>query len=169
MSPAPTRQSPKPSRNGKAAPRRTARRAAVTAGVVRFYVHGATGKSSLSPAKTVERLRAGLPIEELHDLQVTLAVPMEKLGSMLGISKATLHRRKARGRLDPAESDRIVRFARLMGKALDVMESEDGARQWLNSPQFGLGGAVPLEFAETEVGAREVEQLLGRIEYGVYS
>ena len=33
----------------------------------------------------------------------------------------------------------------------------------------GLGGAIPLEYAETEVGAREVENLLGRIEYGVYS
>jgi putative toxin-antitoxin system antitoxin component (TIGR02293 family) len=169
MSPTQARPSPKPSRGRKPPPRRSTRTAAVKAGVVRFYVHGATGTFSLSPAKTVERLRAGLPIQELHDLQVTLAVPMEKLGPMLGISKATLHRRKARGRLDPAESDRIVRFARLMGKALEVMESEEGARQWLNSPQFGLGGAVPLEFAETEVGAREVEQLLGRIEYGVYS
>ena len=49
------------------------------------------------------------------------------------------------------------------------MESEANARQWLNAPQFGLGGAIPLEYAGTEVGAREVEDLLGRIEYGVYS
>ena len=56
-----------------------------------------------------------------------------------------------------------------MGKAVEVMESEKDARRWLTSPQFGLGGAVPLEYAETEVGAREVEDLLGRIEFGVYS
>ena len=56
-----------------------------------------------------------------------------------------------------------------MGKAVEVMESEKNARQWLTAPQFGLGGAVPLEYAETEVGAREVEDLLGRIEQGVYS
>jgi putative toxin-antitoxin system antitoxin component (TIGR02293 family) len=62
-----------------------------------------------------------------------------------------------------------VRFARLMGQAVEVMESEENARQWLTSPQVGLGGAVPLEYAETEVGAREVEDLLGRIEHGVYS
>ena len=102
-------------------------------------------------------------------LQASLAVPMETLVPMLGISKATLHRRKAGGRLGPAESDRVVRFARLMGKAVEVMESEENARQWLTSSQFGLGGAVPLDYAETEVGAREVEDLLGRIEYGVYS
>jgi len=56
-----------------------------------------------------------------------------------------------------------------MGQAVEVMESEETARQWLTSPQFGLGGAAPLDYAETEVGAREVEDLLGRIEYGVYS
>ena len=56
-----------------------------------------------------------------------------------------------------------------MGKALEVFESEEPARSWLNSPQVGLGGAVPLDYAETELGAREVEDLLSRIEYGVYS
>jgi putative toxin-antitoxin system antitoxin component (TIGR02293 family) len=85
------------------------------------------------------------------------------------MSKATYHRRKASGKLDPSESDRVVRYARLMGRAVEVLESEDSARAWLNSPQVGLGGAVPLDYAETELGAREVEDLLGRIEHGVYS
>lgn len=138
-------------------------------GVVSYCVHGPGSQVSFPASKLVEVLRVGLPVKELDDLQATLAVPMEKLAPMLGISRATLHRRKAVGRLDQAESDRVVRFARLMGKAVEVLESEENARQWLNSPQFGLGGAVPLEYAETEVGAREVENLLGRIEYGVYS
>lgn len=138
-------------------------------GVVSYCVHGATGKRAFSPSKLIEVLRLGLPVQELRDLQASLDVPMEKLFPMLGISKATLHRRQAKGRLDQAESDRVVRFAKLMGKAFAVMESEVDARKWLYSPQFGLGGAVPLEYAETEVGAREVENLLGRIEYGVYS
>lgn len=143
-----------------------------TSGVVSYCVHGATGKifaSDFTPSKLIEILRGGLPVQELDDLQASLDVPMDKLFPMLGISKATLHRRKAEGRLDQAESDRVVRFAKLMGKAIEVMESEEDARQWLTSPQFGLGGAVPLEYAETEVGAREVENLLGRIEHGVYS
>jgi putative toxin-antitoxin system antitoxin component (TIGR02293 family) len=122
-----------------------------------------------TPSKLIEVIQIGLPVWELGDLQARLDVPMERLVPMLGISKATLHRRKAGGRLGPAESDRVVRFARLLGKAVEVMESEENARQWLTSPQFGLGGAVPLDYARTEVGAREVEDLLGRIEYGVYS
>ncbi len=154
---------------------RTARRRASSGlkkashGVVIYCVYGLNKKVAFPPSKLIKVLRAGLPVKELQDLQATLDVPMEKLVPMLGISRATLHRRKFQGRLDQSESDRVIRFARLMGKAVEVFESKEGARQWLRAPQFGLGGAVPLEYAETEVGAREVENLLGRVEYGVYS
>lgn len=160
----------------KATPRTTGRRAPrprnEVHGIVNFCVWGHSMKSTVrefTPAKLVTALRHGLPIRELDALQEALAVPMETLAPILGISKATLHRRKLDGRLESAESDRVVRFARLMGKATEVMESADAARAWLGNPQFGLGGAVPLQYAESEVGAREVEDLLGRIEHGVYS
>jgi putative toxin-antitoxin system antitoxin component (TIGR02293 family) len=117
----------------------------------------------------IEALKTGFVIEELEILRASLGLPMDRLAPMLGISKATLHRRKATGRLDPAESDRVLRFARLMGKAIEVLETEENARSWLTASQYGLGGAVPLEYAGTEVGAREVEDLLGRIAYGVFS
>lgn len=138
--------------------------------VVRSFI-GSSSHPATKPASAtiIRKLEAGLPVRELDDLQTGLDLPMERVGILLGISKATLHRRKAAGRLDTSESDRVVRFARLLGKAVAVLESEEHARQWLNSPQFGLGGAIPLEYARTEVGAREVENLLGRIEYGVYS
>jgi putative toxin-antitoxin system antitoxin component (TIGR02293 family) len=143
------------------------------AGVVKFCVQGSSSASAavqFTPAKLVDVLRAGLPFQELEDLQMRLAVPAEKLAPLLGISKATFHRRKGAARtLPPAVSDRVVRYARLLGQACKVFEDLEAAKHWLNAPQFGLGGAVPLDYARTEVGAREVENLLGRIEYGVYS
>lgn len=139
-------------------------------GIVSTGVHGVLGSGkSVGVSNLIQSIKAGLPVRELDDLRSNLDLPMERLVPMLGISKATLHRRKNAGRLDPAESDRVVRFARLLGQAASVMESLDDGRRWLTSPQVGLGGAIPLEYAETEVGAREVENLLGRIEYGVYS
>ncbi len=141
-------------------------------GIVVSLSHGEPGRNGegeYSLPRLIASLKIGLPVQELHDLRSSLDLPMESLVPMLGISKATLNRRIAAGRLDPAESDRVIRFARLMGKAVGVMESPENARKWLSAPQRGLGGAVPLEYAETEVGAREVEDLLGRIEYGVYS
>ncbi len=140
-------------------------------GIVETFVHASPGKTAadLAPLKMIPFIQAGLPIHELDSLQASLDVPMESLATKLGISKATLHRRKAEGKLDAFESERVVRYARLMGKAVKIFGSESNAREWLNHTQFGLGGAIPLDYAETEIGAREVENLLGRIEYGVYS
>ncbi|MCC6415558.1 MAG: DUF2384 domain-containing protein [Opitutaceae bacterium] len=124
--------------------------------------------SDYGPAALLGELRRGLPFAELEALQSSLEVPLEKLAGLLGISKATLHRRKLGGRLDLAESDRVVRYARLMGLASQVLDTPENARLWLSAPQHGLGGAVPVDYAETEYGARQVEDLLNRIEYGVY-
>jgi putative toxin-antitoxin system antitoxin component (TIGR02293 family) len=154
-------------------PQRTIASKLSGSGVVNFCVQGSSAKSTaikFTPAKLIEALEAGLPFQELQDLQTSLAVPVEKLAPMLGISKATFHRRKGdASKLPPAVSDRVVRYARLLGFAVKVFGNGEDAKQWLSSPQFGLGGAVPLDYARTEIGAREVENLLGRIQYGVYS
>ena len=123
-----------------------------------------TGSSTL-----IEQVRRGLPIAELTALQSGLQVPLEQLASKLAISRATLQRRKASGKLSPDESDKLLRFRRLLSHATEVFGDATKARDWLKQPQRGLGGAIPLEYAETEIGAREVENLLGRIDYGVYA
>jgi putative toxin-antitoxin system antitoxin component (TIGR02293 family) len=143
----------------------------IRANVVRGYLR-APSEGNLSPytaSQLIQKLRVGLAVQELEALRDGLNLPMERLVPLLGLSKATMHRRKISGRLDPSESDKVVRFARLLSLAVRTLESIENARAWLTSPQLGLGGAVPLEYAATEVGAREVEDLLGRIEYGVYS
>jgi putative toxin-antitoxin system antitoxin component (TIGR02293 family) len=117
----------------------------------------------------IERIRAGLSFQAAQKLQKALGVSLEQLAAVLGMSRATLHRRKTKGRLAEPESERLVRYQQLLKKAVDVFGNDDKAREWLTHPQSGLGQAVPIEFAQTEIGAREVENLLGRIEYGVYS
>jgi putative toxin-antitoxin system antitoxin component (TIGR02293 family) len=117
----------------------------------------------------IGQIHAGLSFRAVQNLQKALDVPMEKLASVLGMSRATLHRRKIQGKIDKEESEKLVRYQRLLKKAEDVFGDAKAAREWLTNKQAGLGNAVPLEFAKTEIGAREVENLLGRIEYGVYS
>ncbi len=136
---------------------------------MRNIVRGSEDPEACNPADLIAVVRAGLPVSELDALQNILDVPIEKLAPKLGISKATLHRRKTAGRLDPDESDRVVRFARLMGMAVEVFENEGAARAWMSSPQVGLDGETPLEYANTELGAQEVRNLLGRIDHSVYS
>ena len=117
----------------------------------------------------VRRIQKGLPFSQLQALKKQLDLPLDELASKLSISRATLHRRKGGGRLSAQESDKVVRFSRLLEHAANVFGDVEKGRAWLKFPQYGLGGAVPLDYAKTEVGAREVDNLLGQIEYGVYS
>jgi putative toxin-antitoxin system antitoxin component (TIGR02293 family) len=126
-------------------------------------------KEAKHPHALIRRIRQGLPFRELEDLQNKIDISMEQLAEKLSISRSTLQRRKVAGRLSADESDKVIRFSRLIGQATDLFGDVDRARAWLKHPQYGLGGTIPLDYASTEVGAREVENLLGRIEYSVYS
>ena len=121
------------------------------------------------PTDLIRQIQKGLRFTELETLQSTIDLPFEQLAAKLCISRSTLHRRKAAGRLSPDESDKVMRLSRLLDHAAKVFGDVEKARTWLKFPQVGLGGAIPLDYAQTEVGAREVDDLLGRIDYGVYS
>jgi putative toxin-antitoxin system antitoxin component (TIGR02293 family) len=121
------------------------------------------------PTELIRKIQKGLRFSELETLQNSIDLPFEQLAVKLAISRSTLQRRKAAGRLSPDESDKVMRLSRLLEHATKVFGDVEKARAWLKHPQYGLGGAVPLDYAETEIGAREVDNLLGRIDYGVYS
>jgi putative toxin-antitoxin system antitoxin component (TIGR02293 family) len=126
-----------------------------------------------APIATVQqqigRIQAGLSFGAVRKLQNALGLSLEQIAAFLGMSRATLHRRKAQGKIARAESEKLVRYQQLLDKAKQVFGDVDAARQWLTQPQTALGNASPIDFARTEIGAREVENLLGRIEHGVYS
>lgn len=126
------------------------------------------GLGVADPGALHERIERGLPFACLLRLQQALDRPLAELASDLRIPPRTLARRREEGRLTPEESDRLVRLARLVEQAIALFEGDLAtARRWLGTPARGLGRRVPLAFARTEAGAREVERLLGRLEYGV--
>lgn len=116
------------------------------------------------------RIRSGLPAASALAFKQALDLTNEQLASVLGVSLRTVARLDpARSHLDAVSGDRLVRSARLFAIAEEVLEEARAAAQWLKSPQRALGGAVPLELAQTDVGSRAVEALLGRMEHGVYT
>jgi putative toxin-antitoxin system antitoxin component (TIGR02293 family) len=117
--------------------------------------------------RSVQRGFAFGVLERLHR---NVALDIDELTDLLQISQRTLTRRRKEGRFLPDESDRLVRASRLLAKAIELFEGDaEAARAWLSSPQTALGGAVPLDVARTELGVREVETVLDRLEQGVYS
>lgn len=121
-----------------------------------------------SALEIVRMVQAGLPFERLLNLEKCSGLPRDVLSRLLAIAPRTLTRRQSEGRLRPDESDRVLRASRIFDLAVDLFEGDAAAaRRWLQAPQPGLGGTVPVEIASTDVGAREVEYLIGRIEHGI--
>jgi putative toxin-antitoxin system antitoxin component (TIGR02293 family) len=128
------------------------------------------GKAVKRPDDLAALVRRGLPASSLIALAVKLDLANSVLSRKLGIAQRTLTRRLSQGsRLTAAESDRTVRLARVYANAVDMIGDEEKAVEWLRTPNRALGGERPLDLLDTDVGAREVEDILGRIAYGVYS
>lgn len=127
------------------------------------------GLPHASTPELIAALKRGLPARVFSALADKLGVSEATLAEVTGISGSTLLRRKRSGRLSQDEGEHVLRVARLLDAGTRVFGSLADAASWLASANVSLGGATPLAFADTEVGAREVEDLLGRIEYGVYS
>jgi putative toxin-antitoxin system antitoxin component (TIGR02293 family) len=115
------------------------------------------------------RLRTGLPYESLSALSVGYGIEVQDLSAILAIPMRTLARRKKEKRLHADESDRLFRVGRIAALAEQTLGSKDKAKRWLQKANRALGGAAPLRLLDTELGARQVEDVLGRIAHGVYS
>ncbi len=137
------------------------------------HVLGGRAVIASEPATTgewVARIRSGLPAASALAFKAALDLTNEELASVLGVSVRTVARLDpAKSHLDPVSGDRLVRSARLYAIAAEVLEDAPAAAQWLKSPQRALGKAIPLELAQTDVGSRAVEALLGRMEHGVFT
>jgi putative toxin-antitoxin system antitoxin component (TIGR02293 family) len=122
-----------------------------------------------TPTDLIAAVKAGLDTRVFVDLARRLGVSEARLAEVTGIAPTTLTRRKRAGTLAPDESEHVLRLAALLERAAQVFEDEADAADWLRTANLALGGATPLALADTELGAREVDDLLGRIEHGVYS
>src|SRR3972149_3382075 len=113
------------------------------------------------PIKIFKRLEKGLAFEALERFQRNTGLSTRELADVIVIKMRTLQRRKEQGRLEPEESDRLMRVSRIFGKALELFEGNtDAARHWLFTRQRALGGERPIIFAKTDLGAREGEALI---------
>jgi putative toxin-antitoxin system antitoxin component (TIGR02293 family) len=113
-------------------------------------------------------LKQGLPTDSFDQLRKRLNISGNALAKIVQIPKRTLDRRRATGRLTTDESERIVRIAQVYDMAVEVFGSQKKAENWLKKPARGLGGKIPLEYADTNLGAHEVINLLGRIDHGIF-
>lgn len=144
-----------------------------------FFRDGAPGPNAhvvllgLSAFDTFDLVRAiqkGFRYQTFERFRRNIALPVETIMALVNIPRRTLTRRKLEGRFAPEESDRLVRASRVYSKALLLFDGDsEAASHWLVAPQRGLGGGIPVALSSTDVGAREVERLIDRLEHGVFT
>lgn len=126
----------------------------------------AAARSAVS--RRIAEVRAGLPLTELDKVAALLGIDHAQLATLLDTSLRTLQRKAGSdGRLGPAASDRLARIKRIHELATHVLGNDAKASRWLTAASRGLGGEVPLELLDTDVGTQRVQQELREIEYGM--
>jgi putative toxin-antitoxin system antitoxin component (TIGR02293 family) len=126
-----------------------------------------------SPLDAHELLLRGLPGKALDHLVMGLVVlrPSTSLEKAVGMSLRTYQRRKDAPAkpLGSDQSGRTWKFAEILAWATDVLGSQGAAEQWLESPAMALDRRRPIDLLATPAGVALVEDLLTRLEFGVYA
>jgi putative toxin-antitoxin system antitoxin component (TIGR02293 family) len=139
--------------------------------VVRFKTRGASlGITAASTGELISQVERGFSFKSLRQLESHSGMPVSVIASIIGIPERTLARRKTAGRLTSEESERLLRISTVFEKAVELFEGDAAAAvKWLTTSQKALGYHPPMTYSRTELGAREVENLIGRLEHGVFS
>lgn len=124
------------------------------------------GRTLSSDGDMREAIREGFPPAVVEELMRASGLTLKELAGALDLSPRSLQRRRRTGRLARYESDRLYRLARIVAIANESLGGHERALNWLKRPNRALGGVAPVAAIDTELGARQVENLLGRIAYG---
>ena len=120
-----------------------------------------------SPDDIRNAIQSGIPYQAFSVLTKNFRLNVSRMGKILSVPPRTMARRKQNHRFNAPESDRIVRATRVIAYAAEVFGTRDKASTWIHRPNRALRHAAPVDLLDTDIGTREVETILGRIEHGV--
>jgi len=124
------------------------------------------GRTLSSDGELREAIREGFPAPVVEQLMRASGLTLKELAESLDLSPRSLQRRRSGGRLARFESDRLYRLARIVALANQSLGKPDLVTRWLRRSNRALGGQAPIASIDTELGAWQVESVLGRIAYG---
>ena len=141
----------------------------MTAQVVAEHLGGrlALGRDIRSDLDLDDAVRAGLPVETIETVVKTGTLRAPELHALVIPRRTLAHRKRSGRRLSSEQSDRLTRVIRVVASAEEAIGDGTKARRWLRKPNRALQGRRPLDLLASDVGARLVEQVLGRIEHGL--
>ena len=120
----------------------------------------------------VTAARRGVSVDEAIATMHAWSIPTARFAAILGCSERKWSRVRASDRdlrLSPTESGRLLRTRQIFEHARSVFDDDKDARAWLSAPNDALSGESPLALLDTDAGVRLVDDVLTRLEFGVYA
>ena len=105
----------------------------------------------------------------MESLKSKTNLDYDKLSTLLATTRATLINKKGTEHFSAAISERILSIADIYSYGYEVFEDETKFNEWVFRPNRALGGKQPFELLDNQFGREEIKNLIGRIDYGVYS
>lgn len=126
-------------------------------------------ESQMMPLEKMSIVRNGVSKKDLEGLKEKTALDYDKLAKALSVTRATLINKKREEKFNASLSERIVGLADIYSYGYEVFEDGERFNQWMFRPNRALGGQAPYDLIDNQFGREEIRNIIGRIEYGVYS
>ena len=126
-------------------------------------------ESHLTPLEKMGIAREGVSKKDLETLKEKTELDYDTLAKALSVTRATLINKKGKEKFNPSLSERIVGLADIYSYGYEVFEDNERFNEWMFRPNKALGGQTPYDVIDSQFGREEVRNIIGRIDYGVYS
>lgn len=143
--------------------------------IMSYLINDLIGKANFhnkqiqSDQDLYDEIEHGLKSGAMTRFAKTSGLTEERISTLIPINRKTLLRRKALGKLDPKESDRLIAIAKTYAHAMRVFGSKEKVNQWIQTDNIALGNKKPFDLLKNNLGCQMVDSVLYRIEYGIYS
>lgn len=124
---------------------------------------------SISPFEKMDMIEKGISKKALENLKEKAAMDYDQLAKVLNVARATLISKKGNEKFNADVSDKILGLADIYSYGYEVFGDQDRFNQWIFRANMALGGQAPFDILNTSFGREEIKNLIGRIDYGVYS
>jgi len=126
-------------------------------------------ESKMTAIEKMHFVKQGISKADLEGFKDRIGMDYDQLAATLSVARATLINKKGSEKFNPTVSEKIVGLADIYSYGYEVFEDVDRFNRWIFSPNRALGGEAPYDLLDNQYGREEVKNIIGRIDYGVYS
>jgi putative toxin-antitoxin system antitoxin component (TIGR02293 family) len=126
-------------------------------------------ESRMTSFEKINMIKEGISKKDLENLKEKAGLDYNQLSKVLSVARATLINKKGNDKFDINLSEKIVGVADIYSYGYEVFEDETKFNDWIFRANRSLGGQAPYDLLDNQYGREEVKNLIGRIDYGVYS